>query len=162
MRNKKSSMNPIDAPNTILGQGVVLEAARLSGNESVRIDGEYRGNIDIEGSLVLGETGSVVGDIIAKYIVIAGNVNGNIHCDTMLHFAPTARVTGDIEAQSLIVDEGSQISGHYYVGEFSSTKNAKQETINEVKKEPAKNNKKEPAKEYRDRSYDDDQEDIID
>ena len=118
MFSKKTLTAQMDAPGTIVGRGAVLEAARLSGNESVRIDGIFRGNIDLDGSLVLGDAGSVTGDITAKYIVIAGRVNGNIHCESMLHFASTARVTGDIEAQSLIVDEGSQISGQYYVGEF--------------------------------------------
>ena len=131
MFSKKNLTAQMDAPNTIIGGGAVLEAVRLTGNDSVRIDGIYRGNIDIEGSLVLGDTGSVTGDISAKYIVIAGRVNGNIRCESMLHFASTARVTGDIETQALIVDEGSQISGQYYVGEFPSVNDPSSEASGE-------------------------------
>ena len=115
---KKTTTQQIDVPNTVIGRGALLEAARLTGNESVRIDGTFRGNIDIEGNLVLGDTGCVTGDIHANLIVIAGRVNGNIRCDTALHFASSSLVNGDIEAQSLIVDEGSQISGRYTVGEY--------------------------------------------
>lgn len=117
MLSKKNTVAQLDAPNTVIGSGALLEAARLSGNESVRIDGEFRGNIDINGSLVLGDSGSVTGDIAAKYIVVAGTINGNISCESMLHFASTARIVGDIQTQSLIVDEGCQISGRYLVGE---------------------------------------------
>jgi len=105
-----------DSPTTIIGKGAYLEAARLTGQESVRIDGIFKGNIDIEGSLVLGDTGSITGNVTADYFLVAGEVNGNIKCHTQLHFASTAKTTGDVHASSLIVDEGSRVSGRYMVG----------------------------------------------
>ena len=115
----KKTHGSSDAPGTIVGKGAVLEAARMSGQESVRIDGEYRGEIDIDADLVLGDTSIITGDIHARYIVVAGRVNGNITCDTVLHFASTAQVYGNITAQNLIMDEGSQVRGCYQVGELT-------------------------------------------
>jgi cytoskeletal protein CcmA (bactofilin family) len=115
----KKNHESLDVPNTIVGKGIVLEAARMSGNESIRIDGDYHGEIDIDASLVLGDTSVVTGDIRARYIVVAGQVNGNITCDTVLHFASTAQVYGNINTQSLIMDEGSQVRGRYMVGELT-------------------------------------------
>jgi cytoskeletal protein CcmA (bactofilin family) len=117
MFSKKTTHDQLDMPNTVLGKGVLLEAARMTGRESIRIDGDYHGEIDIDASLVLGDTSVVTGDIHARYIVVAGQVNGNITCDTILHFASTAQVYGDIVTQSLIMDEGSQVRGRYSVGE---------------------------------------------
>jgi cytoskeletal protein CcmA (bactofilin family) len=117
----KKSHSQLDAPNTVIGKGVLLEAARMTGQESIRIDGDYRGEIDIDASLVLGDTAHVVGDIRARFIVVAGQVKGNIQCDTILHFASTAQVYGDVITQSLIMDEGSQIRGRYSVGETAPT-----------------------------------------
>jgi cytoskeletal protein CcmA (bactofilin family) len=116
--NKQPAPSKLDAPNTIIGKGTLIEADLLSGGESVRIDGEYRGNIDIDGSLVVGDTGIISGDVYAKYIIVAGHINGNIKCETTLHFASSAKVNGDIETNALIVDEGSQINGRYSVGEI--------------------------------------------
>ena len=113
---KANVTSDLDAPNTVIGKGVYLEAARMSGQESVRIDGIYKGKIEIDGSLVLGDSGSITGDVNANYFLVAGEVNGNITCETQLHFASTAKVVGDIKASSLIVDEGSQVTGHYNVG----------------------------------------------
>ncbi|MDR1663820.1 MAG: polymer-forming cytoskeletal protein [Clostridiales bacterium] len=118
MFSKKAAAPHMDAPSTVISRGIQLEAASMTGGESVRIDGVFRGNIDIDGSLVLGDSGTVIGDITANMIVVAGRVSGNIRCGSMLHFASTAKVSGDIETQSLIVDEGSQISGRYTVGEI--------------------------------------------
>jgi cytoskeletal protein CcmA (bactofilin family) len=105
----------LDSPGTVIGKGVYLESARMTGGESVRIDGIFKGNIDITGSLVLGDSGSVTGDVHASYFLVAGEVNGNVSSDTQLHFASTARVMGDVQAQSLVVDEGAQVSGRYIV-----------------------------------------------
>ena len=119
MFSKKTARAQLDTPNTVIGKGVLLEAARMTGQESVRIDGDYKGEIDIDASLVLGDTSHVTGDIRARYIVVAGRVNGNINCDTVLHFASTAIVYGNIVTQALIMDEGSQVKGHYKVGELA-------------------------------------------
>jgi cytoskeletal protein CcmA (bactofilin family) len=112
---KAAASNDLDSPSTYIGKGVYIEAARMRGQESVRIDGIFKGNIEIEGSLVLGDSGSVAGDIQATYLLVAGEVNGNIACDTQLHFASTSKVIGDVQASSLIVDEGAQVSGRYIV-----------------------------------------------
>ena len=119
---KKVATQELNAPNTVIGEGVYLEAARMTGQESVRIDGVYKGEIEMDGSLVLGDTGSITGDVNVNYFLVAGEMNGNITCNTQLHFASTARVEGDVEAQSLIVDEGSQVTGMYRVGEPRSNK----------------------------------------
>jgi len=118
---KKVAAQELNAPNTVIGEGMYLEAIRMTGQESVRIDGIYKGAIEIDGSLVLGDSGSVTGDVQASYFLVAGEMMGNIKCHTQLHFASTARVIGDVHAQSLIIDEGSQVTGRYRVGEPKST-----------------------------------------
>ena len=106
----------LDSPNTVIGKGVYLEAVRMTGQDSIRIEGIFKGSIDIEGSLVLGESGSIIGDVNASYFLVAGEINGSIKCNTQLHFASTAKVAGDIQTPSLIADEGCQVSGSYMVG----------------------------------------------
>jgi cytoskeletal protein CcmA (bactofilin family) len=120
MLSKKNRQVQADTPNTVIGKGVTLEAAKLTGQESVRIDGAFKGDIDISGTLVLGEECCVTGDIHARDIIAAGRVNGHMRCDTVLHMAATARITGNVEAESLIVDEGTQIEGTYKIGDDAS------------------------------------------
>lgn len=135
---KKVAEQALNAPNTVIGQGMSLEAVRMTGSEPVRIDGIYKGDLELEGSLVLGDSGEIHGNVIASYFLVAGEIIGNIKCHTQLHFASTAKVTGDIEAQSLIVDEGSQVTGRYKVGQSRgpipniTAKGDKAKLINEV------------------------------
>lgn len=112
---KAAAENKLDYPDTIIGKGVYIEGARLKGDESVRIDGSFKGNVEIDGSLVLGDSGQITGDVRASYFLVAGEVNGNITCDTQLHFASSAKIFGDVQARSIIIDEGAQVSGRYII-----------------------------------------------
>lgn len=114
---KATVTSNLDTPNTVIGRGVYLEAVRMTGEEPVRIDGIYKGAIEINGSLVLGDSGTITGDVNANYFLVAGEVNGNITCSTQLHLASTAKVNGDVHATTMVVDEGSQVNGRYSVGE---------------------------------------------
>lgn len=115
-RKKSVVAAKIDTPGTVIGKDVQIEAVRLTGQESVRIEGTYKGFVDLEGSLVLGESGSITGDVRANYFLVAGEVDGDIYCSTQLHLVSTAKVIGNIQAPSLIVDEGSQVTGRFIIG----------------------------------------------
>ena len=116
MFSKKTNAAALHRFGTIIGQGITLEAVTLTGAESVRIDGVYNGNIDIEGTLVLGETGTVNGRVQAGGIVVAGQLNGDVLCGSVLHLTPGALVNGDVTAVSMVVDEGGRLNGRYTVG----------------------------------------------
>jgi len=118
MFGKKTAAPSVEVPGTVIGKGITLETALLTGKESVRIDGVFVGDVDLDGSLILGETGTIEGRVRAKYIILAGLVRGNVECDGVLHVSSTARVNGDIRTASIIVDEGGQLNGRYQVGEM--------------------------------------------
>ena len=117
-KSAASQASDLDSPTTVIGEGTFLEAARLTGQKSVRIDGSYKGLVDIDSSLVLGDTGTITGDIHAKYFLVAGEVTGKIECESQVHLASSARVFGDVHAASLVVDDGAQVSGRYIIGDM--------------------------------------------
>ena len=101
---------------SLIGRGLNIQAALLTGTESVRIDGAVIGAIDLDGALHLSETGFIEGDVRVSSARISGQVNGNIFCHSLLHLASTAKVTGDINTVSIIVDEGAAIRGKCKTG----------------------------------------------
>jgi len=98
---------------TVIGNGFTIHAAHFSCNdsESMRIDGTVVGNIEIDGVLIISETGYVDGNISASSVRVAGRVTGNIQCRNALHFATTADVTGDVRSTTFIVDDGAVFIG---------------------------------------------------
>ena len=116
-KSSASHASDLDAPATVIGEGTRIEASLLTSQRSVRINGYYKGIIDIDSSLVLGDTGIIIGDVSAKYFLIAGEITGNITCTSQVHLASTARVYGDVVAASMVVDDGAKVSGRYIIGE---------------------------------------------
>ena len=97
--------------DTIIGAGVVFENALLKGNGIIRIDGTFSGIIDIEGHIILGKTGRVIGDINADSALMAGSFQGNLYIRNTLHLTDTASLSGKVETGMLIIDEGAILDG---------------------------------------------------
>ena len=116
-KSSATHASDLDAPATVIGEGTRIEASLLTSQRSVRINGYYKGIIDIDSSLVLGDTGVIIGDVTAKYFLIAGEISGNITCTSQVHLAATAKVYGDVVAASMVVDDGAKVSGRYIIGE---------------------------------------------
>jgi len=105
---------------TLIGQGMKIEANLLSGSGIVRIEGEYFGEIDITGELILERTGYIKGNVKAKIAYISGNIAGNIKCAELLHITSTGKVTGDIESEAILMDEGAIFIGYSKMVERNS------------------------------------------
>ena len=97
---------------TVIGQGMKIEANLLSGTGTVKIEGEYYGEININGELVLEKFGYIKGNINVKVAYIAGNITGNIKCSDLLHITSTGKITGDIECDAILMDEGAVFIGY--------------------------------------------------
>ena len=100
------------ATNTFIDQGITIEGKKLSGTESVRIDGHFIGDVDLDGYLQVGETGVIEGDIKVSYALIAGTIYGNIVCRATVQLASTAKIRGDILCNNMIIDEGAVFYGY--------------------------------------------------
>ena len=111
MPRDRKEKDVIKPANTFIGEGITLRAERLTGSESVRIDGLFIGDIALDGYLQVGENGRIEGNMQASYALIAGEIKGNIMCRATIHLSSTAKVHGDITTGRVIMDEGSVFYG---------------------------------------------------
>lgn len=95
--------------DTVLGTNCEVEGTlRVTAN--VRLDGKFKGTLDITGNVLVGETGNIEADIHAKNVSIAGAVRGNIS-GKKVQILRTGRIWGDISATALSTEEGAFIDG---------------------------------------------------
>jgi excisionase family DNA binding protein len=78
---------------------------------NLRINGKFEGNLEIKGSLTIGQTASVFADIAGDNIIIAGRVKGKVTAKEALVLLPTAIMEGDIYPARLNVAEGAILQG---------------------------------------------------
>lgn len=95
---------------TLIGQGAECNGDFVS-KGSARIDGCVNGNVTVTGTLIVGVTGNVNGDISAQATIIGGEINGNITASERTELTPTARVIGDINTEIIVIDEKAIFQG---------------------------------------------------
>lgn len=81
----------------------------LSFKGSFRIDGRFKGKVDSDSMLIIGDSGKVDADIKIGYTVIDGEVKGNIQASEKVEIHSNGRVIGTITTPKLIVEEGAYL-----------------------------------------------------
>lgn len=100
-------------------KSLIAHGSQLDGNfsfaEGLRVDGALRGNITglpvAPSILVISESASVVGEIVADHIIINGRVDGPVHAREMLELQPKARISGDVSYKMLEMHRGAVVEG---------------------------------------------------
>jgi len=106
--------------NAFLGAGAIFEGA-LSFTGMVRVDCEFTGNIESEGSLVLGEKAVVKGVIRVRELVSNGNIHGDVHVTEKASLRASSDLEGDIYAPVLNVEGGALIRGNVFMTKAAGT-----------------------------------------
>ena len=118
MWEKKKEAEEIKA---FLGQGAEF-IGKLIFSGSVRIDGNFQGEIFGQGSLVVGEGALVKADIAVKSVYISGDVHGNIEVIEKFSIHPTGKFLGDVHTPVFIMEEGAFFDGRSHMVEVTEKK----------------------------------------
>lgn len=94
---------------SIIANGVKITGTIDADGAEVQIDGEIEGNIR-GGSLTVGDTGMVKGDVVSESVTVHGRVEGSVRARKVM-LARNAHVLGDIVHQSLSVEMGAVFEG---------------------------------------------------
>jgi cytoskeletal protein CcmA (bactofilin family) len=79
--------------------------------EDFRIDGEFRGAIVSEASVIVGEAAAIEANVFAREVIIGGAVVGNVVASRQLILRAGARLFGDVETPCLQVEKGAFLNG---------------------------------------------------
>src|SRR5256885_10709877 len=93
-----------------IDQGVTLEGT-LTVTGTFRIDGNVRGNIISEQTVVLGEGAKVEGQIEGNRVVIAGRFDGVIFAKGRVEIEAKGVVTGEVHSPCMVIDPGGIFDG---------------------------------------------------
>lgn len=94
----------------ILTSGTVVKGD-ITATGDFRLDGTLEGNLQLNGKLVVGDTGSVIGNILCLNANIMGTVKGNLSVKESLTLYRNSRVEGDILINKLSIEPGAVFLG---------------------------------------------------
>ena len=101
--------------STIIGKATTI-TGDIEAIGNIRIEGVLIGHIRSKAKVVLGQGGSVTGNIFAQNAEIQGEVLGHLYISEQLILKSTASVKGDIFAQNAETVTGYKHSGHAEIG----------------------------------------------
>jgi len=97
--------------HTLLGRTVVMHG-ELSAGEDLRIEGEFEGNIRLDGHcLTVGPAGRVKAEVRARQVVVFGAMDGNVIASEKIDIRRSGRVVGDLVAATVAIEDGAYFKG---------------------------------------------------
>ncbi len=100
---ESSSLNLVGTGTSITGE--------IIANGDIRIDGQMKGNLSTKGKLVVGPTGSIIGDVVCRNSDVFGKIEGTVKVTELLALKETSRIEGDIAQAKLSIEPGAIFTG---------------------------------------------------
>ncbi|MGC8927622.1 MAG: bactofilin family protein [Myxococcota bacterium] len=97
--------------NAILGKGSKFEG-KLTFEGTVRIEGDFIGEIFSEDTLIVGEGAHIQAEISVGSISVYGEINGNIVAQKSCELHSPAKVKGNIVTGNLMIESGVLYEGN--------------------------------------------------
>jgi cytoskeletal protein CcmA (bactofilin family) len=119
-----------ETSNCVIGEGSIFDG-RFYVNGSILIEGKFQGDIKTDDQLVVGPTGKVKTDIVARRVTIAGTLIGNIVASEEVSLLHTGKVLGNISTPRLTVEPGVITEGKVTItsGQTDDTKKLIEESF---------------------------------
>lgn len=83
----------------------------ITAEGNVRIDGSYKGDINSNSEVIIGDEGYIQGNVNARSVSVSGKIEGNVRCQGLLEIYSHGVVEGDISIKSLSIVEGGKFNG---------------------------------------------------
>jgi len=109
-----------DQLDTLVGKDVAVEGT-LKSEGDIQINGYFKGVIQTEGDVIVGEHAKVKADIVAQNAYVAGTVDGDITAAERLEILETGRVEGDVKSQALSIEPGGILKGSSKMHDIEAT-----------------------------------------
>jgi cytoskeletal protein CcmA (bactofilin family) len=106
---------PGEAKESVLAAGLTIEG-KIEGNGNVRIAGNFKGDVHVQGNLTIEQGAKITGSVRAHTVVVGGELEGNIDAATRVELLQTGVLNGDLKAGSLTVAAGSRMRGRAEFG----------------------------------------------
>lgn len=106
---KRTAAAPEECASVVSAGSTWHGSLKLDG--SVRVDGQFTGEIAARETVHLSEGAQVDAQVEAAFVVIAGTFQGQVRCRERLELLPTSRVQGELVTKTLKIHEGAFIAG---------------------------------------------------
>ena len=109
------STSAADQKETLIAANLSIEG-KIQGSGHVRVAGQFKGDVNVEGNLTIEQGAKVIGGVRAQTVTIAGELEGNVDAASRVELLASGVLNGDLKAGSLTVAAGSRMRGQAEFG----------------------------------------------
>lgn len=102
----RRTLDKVEGFSTVIGKDSHFIGS-IGGAGNFIIQGRVEGDCNIQGTLVVAESGYWLGNISAGCVLIAGTVDGDVKAADKMEIVSTARIKGKITSAVLAIAEGA-------------------------------------------------------
>lgn len=89
-----------------IGENTVFTGT-FSGGENIVVRGQVQGESDVQGTVVITDSGRWYGSLTADVIIIAGMVKGHVNAREKIEVLKSASVEGNLQSPSIAIETGA-------------------------------------------------------
>jgi cytoskeletal protein CcmA (bactofilin family) len=112
--DKQTLKEEIGPAVSVIAPGTEINGS-VKGQDTLRISGYLKGNINCERMVWLDRGGRVDGDIIADRVINEGEINGNIDATGKVEIRSYGSMIGNISAAKIIIAQGCLFDGKAHI-----------------------------------------------
>jgi len=105
----------VSRKESLIAADITIEG-KIEGGGSVRIAGNFKGDVNVQGDLTIESGAKLTGSVRADNVTIAGELEGNVEEATRVELTQSAVVVGDVKGGSLTVVAGARMRGQAEFG----------------------------------------------
>ncbi len=113
--NPPARSSQADQKETLIAANLSIEG-KIQGSGHVRVAGQFKGDVNVEGNLTIEQGAKVIGGVRASTVTIAGELEGNVDAASRVELLASGVLNGDLKAGSLTVAAGSRMRGQAEFG----------------------------------------------
>jgi len=113
--NQPPRASMADQKETLIAANLSIEG-KIQGAGHVRVAGQFKGDVNVEGNLTIEQGAKVIGGVRAQTVTIAGELEGNVDAASRVELLASGVLNGDLKAGSLTVAAGSRMRGNAEFG----------------------------------------------
>jgi cytoskeletal protein CcmA (bactofilin family) len=104
-----------ETKESVIAAGLTIEG-KIEGAGSVRIAGNFQGDVHVKGNLTIEPGAKLIGGVRAATVIIGGELEGNIDGASKVELLQSGVLNGNLNAGSLTVAAGSRMRGQAEFG----------------------------------------------
>lgn len=100
---------------SVIGKKLLIDG-KITGTEPLAVEGQVKGEIDLESDLKIGAGARIEAKVHARNVTVEGSLVGDVSADARVELTPSANVDGNITAPKIVVSEGAIFKGAVNMG----------------------------------------------